>query len=90
MGHSGDCDAELSDASDIFSPIYSIKNSDDPNSLDLRAVKVAEGPRFLPACKSSFEAELLAVSELMMHVDSLAVPSPLPSYTVGHFASMDA
>ena len=74
----------------FFSPTYSMNNSSDPNACDLRAVKVAEGARLLPACKSSFEAELLAVSELMMHVDSLAVPGPLPSYTVGHLASTDA
>ena len=82
------CEIEPNDASTIFSPAYSI------NSLILfhcsQPLKVSEGACFLPTCKSSFEAEFLAVSELMMHVDSLAVPGPLPSYTVGHLASMDA
>ena len=85
------CEIELSDASTIFSPAYSINSLSDPFSTvdNLRAIKVAEGARFLPTCKSSFEAELLAVSELAMHVDSLAVPGPLPPYTAEHNSSMD-
>ena len=71
------CDTERTHASDICSSIHSIKNSDSQNSSDLRAVKIAEGARFLPDCRSSFEAELIAVSELMLHVDSLAVVQPL-------------
>ena len=67
------CDTERTHASDICSPIHSIKNLESHNSSDLRAVKIAEGARFLPDCRSSFEAELIAVSELMLHVDSLAV-----------------
>ena len=79
------CEIEPSDASTIFSPSSSINSLSDPFSTvrNLRAVKVAEGARVLPACKSSFEAELLAVSELMMHVDSLAVSGPPPSHLLG-------
>ena len=73
------CDAEPSDASNICSPLYSIINSS-----DLRAVKVAEGARFLPVCKSSFEADLFAVSELIMHVDSLADSGSLPPQSLGN------
>ena len=85
------CEMEPDDTSKMFSPFYSINSLSDPFSTvdNLRAIKVAEGARFLPACKSSFETEFLAVSELMMHVDSLVVPGPFPSYTVGHNSSMD-
>ena len=34
------------------------------------AEKPAEGVFFLPTCRSSYEAELVAVSQLIMHVDS--------------------
>ena len=67
------CDTERTHASDICSPIHSLTNLESHSSSDLRAVKIAEGARFLPDCRSSVEAELIAVSELMLHVDSLAV-----------------
>jgi hypothetical protein len=48
-----------------------VKNSLGAGIAGLRAVKVAEGARFLPACRSSFEAELIAVSDLIKHFNSL-------------------
>ena len=85
------CEMKPDDASSESCPFYRINLLNDPFSTvdNLRAIKVAEGARFLPTCKSSFEAELLAVSELAMHVDSLAVPGPLPPYTAEHNSSMD-
>ena len=85
------CEVDPHDVSTIFSPNNSLNSLSDPFSTvrNLRAEKVAEGACFLPTCKSSFEAELVAVSELMLHVDSLALPGTLPPYTAGHHASRD-
>ena len=70
------CDSERTSDGDICSHIHNFKNLDSHSSYDLRAVKIAEGARLLPDCRSSFEAELIAISELMMHVDSLAAVQP--------------
>ena len=67
------CDSVRTNDNDICSHIHSFKNLDSNSSSDLRAVKIAEGARFLPDCRSSFEAELIAISELILHADSLAV-----------------
>ena len=48
------------------------------NSLDRCAEKLAEGSIFLPACRSSFEAELEAVHQLTLHVSSLIENGFLP------------
>ena len=77
---------------DMFSSyIDNINSVRDPFSSvpDLRAVKLAEGARFLPACRSSYEAELVAVSELILHVDQLVMTGSLPPNSPDSSAPMD-
>ena len=45
--------------------------NDFSNSSYHCAEKLAEGAMFLPACRSSFEAELIAVRQLTMHIGHL-------------------
>ena len=77
---------------DMFSSyIDNINSVSDPFSTtpDLRAVKLAEGARFLPTCRSSYEAELVAVSELILHVDQLVMTGSLPPNSPDSSAPMD-
>ena len=50
----------------------SINSINDPfsNICDHRAEKLAEGACFLPTCRSSFEAELVPLSELILPASS--------------------
>ena len=85
------CEDDPQDVNVFSSSNNSINSLNDPfsNICDHRAEKLAEGACFLPTCKSSFEAELVAVSELMSHVDSLALSGTLPPFTSDRFAGRD-